>query len=1096
MTVEELQVLITAQTSGLEKQINGIKGQLSGLEKHAAKTSNGISGSFSKIGKAFKMLMGAAVVKGLVNVGKQAVNLASDLQEVQNVVDVAFGSAAKEIDNFASTAITKLGMSEYTAKHMASTFMSMSNGMGIATDAGKTMSIELTKLAGDMASFYNVEQDVAQTALNSVFTGETESLKKFGVVMTEANLNAFALSRGITKAYSSMSQSEKVMLRYQYVMQATSQAQGDFARTSNSWANQTRILKEQWSQLLGILGKGLIAVLTPVVQALNKLLGYLISIGNAISKVFGGKGIKSAAASVQDSASGAGAMADNMEDTASGADKANESAKKLQKTLGSFDELNVMADNSDSGSGSGAGAGSGSGGGLGDMGGEVTATTETVEEESNGVIDSIKEKLGQLAEWVKPIGEAFLTAFNFDGLKEQFFGLLDGAKTKLIEFGKTLDFSKYQPALINLASSLGEYCNTVISSIMTLVGTIGGDLFDAFSPFFTEVINNLVPTAINMLAGVYEILSTTVQEATNVILAAWGAIKPVFDLLGQILTDLAKMLSDFWTQHGSVIVESIKSAISTLGGVLTNFINTIINPMVQTVTNAVKKIWDEKLKGFLEKLLEFVAKVIEAITTLWNKAVAPFLNYLINTLAPAITKVFNAIVKVVGKVIEDIIDFFGGLLDALGGVIDFIVGVFTGDWDRAWTGIKEIFSGIWEMIKAIVKAAIDIIAGVLEVAWKAITQTIKTAWKIIKDFFKATWDAIKEIFTTVVNAIKDFLSKAWDAIKSVISTLWNGIKDFFKTIWSGIKDVFTTAVNAIKDFLSKAWDSIKSVITTVWNAIKTFIKNIWDSINSTITSILTSIKNFISSAFNAIKDKISTIMNSVKSNISSILNAVEKLWTNMCNNVKKTVDTWKTNLSTAVNAIKTTFSTVFDAVKTKVTGVFTSMKTAVINTMNALKTGIKTPINGILGFINGLIRGVVNGINNMISAMNRLKFDVPDWVPGIGGKKFGFNISKISAPQIPMLANGGVITSPTVAMMGEYAGASSNPEIVTPQNILRETMAESNEDLIDILIQLNRQLISTISALNMEVKIGDDTIAQSVQRANAKNIAMTGYALI
>ena len=1061
MTVDELKVVISAQTAGLTKELNNVRKQLDGLNNSAAKTSKKMSGFASTLSKAFKAVSVTAIVAGLVKLGKQAVSTASDLQEVQNVVDVAFGSAAEEINKFASNAIQQLGMSEYTAKHMASTFMSMSNGMGIAADSGKNMSIGLTKLAGDMASFYNVEQDVAQTALNSVFTGETESLKKFGVVMTEANLSAFAMSQGITKSYQAMSQSEKVMLRYQYVMNATKNAQGDFARTSNSWANQTRILKEQWSQLLGIIGKGLIQVLTPVVQALNKLLGYLISIGNAIAKVFGGNAVKSTAASVSDAAAGAGGLADGMGETAEGADAANASAKKLQKTLGSFDELNVMADNSNDGGGSDAGGGDT--GALGDMGTEITATTDTAEEQTNGVIDKIKSKLEEFKAWLEPIGKAFLDAFKFDELKQQFLGLVDGAKQKILEFVGTLDFSKYQGAFINLASAIGGYANAVLSGMMTLIGTIGGDLFDAFSPFFTEVINNLIPTFINVLSGAYNILTTLTQEAVNVILAAWNSIKPVFDLIGQILKDLAAMITEFWDNHGAMIVGNIQQAIVTLSGVLQNFFNTIVSPIIQNICKVVKNLWDNHLKGVFKKVMEVIADVIELITVLWNNVLGPVVNFIIDKVGPPIVKVVNTIVKVVGKVIEDIVDFIGGLLDVLDGVIEFLIGVFTGDWDRAWEGIKQILHGVWEAIKAIVKAAIDIVAGILETAWTLITQVLTAAWNLIKGIFKTVWDAIKSIFSSAVDAIKPLLEKAWNAIKNTITTVWNAIKSFFTTIWDGIKTLFTNALNAIK-----------SGIETAFNAIKSFITN----------------------AMNAIKSAINTVMNAIKNIFSTVLSAIKNLWTNMCNGVKNLVSTLKTNLTNIVNGIKNTFINVFTAVKDKVTGLFSGMKDTVVNIMDGLKNAIKTPINGIIGFINGLVRGVVNGINGMIKAMNRLKFDVPSWVPGIGGKKFGFNISQISAPQIPMLANGGVITSPTVAMMGEYAGARSNPEIVAPQSIMRETMAEANNDLIDTLIQLNRQLISAIGALDMEVKIGDDTIANSVVRANNKALKMTGYGLI
>jgi hypothetical protein len=196
---------------------------------------------------------------------------------------------ADEVNAFAETALTSFGLSSLQAKQFASNFMAMSNSMGIGAEDGKNMSLQLTALAGDLASFYNVSQEVADTALKSVFTGETETLKKFGITMTEANLSAFALSQGITKSYSAMSQAEKVALRYNYVLSTTAQVQGDFARTSDSWANQVRILKQQWIELLAILGQGVEKILKPVVKVLNTILSSLIAVGNSIAKVFGGK---------------------------------------------------------------------------------------------------------------------------------------------------------------------------------------------------------------------------------------------------------------------------------------------------------------------------------------------------------------------------------------------------------------------------------------------------------------------------------------------------------------------------------------------------------------------------------------------------------------------------------------------------------------------------------------------------------------------------------------------------------------------------------------------------------------------------------------
>ena len=193
--------------------------------------------------------------------------------EAQNVIEQGFGPLIGKIEDFAKTSIQSFGMSELAAKNTAGIYAVMAKSLGVLPDAATDMAVALTGLTGDLASFYNISQDVANTALKSVFTGETETLKKFGIVMTRSNLQAFALAQGINKSVKSMSQAELVTLRYNFVMDAASAAMGDFARTSgSSWANQIRILTEQFKQLGTILGGGLMAVLMPVVKGINALM--------------------------------------------------------------------------------------------------------------------------------------------------------------------------------------------------------------------------------------------------------------------------------------------------------------------------------------------------------------------------------------------------------------------------------------------------------------------------------------------------------------------------------------------------------------------------------------------------------------------------------------------------------------------------------------------------------------------------------------------------------------------------------------------------------------------------------------------------------
>ena len=250
-------------TKGFNGGVKNIGGSLDGLKSTLGKVAIAVGAAFS--------------VKAIVNFSKSAIDTASDMAEVQNVVDTAFGSMSGKMEEFADTSIKQFGISRLAAKQTGSTFMAMASGMGIAQNSASDMAIALTGLSADMASFYNVSQDVASTALKSIFTGETETLKQFGIVMTDANLQAFALSQGINKSTQQMSQAEKVQLRYNYVMQQTSLAQGDFAKTANSWANQTRILSEQWKEFKSIIGSALVGVILPAVKVLNNALSSLIS---------------------------------------------------------------------------------------------------------------------------------------------------------------------------------------------------------------------------------------------------------------------------------------------------------------------------------------------------------------------------------------------------------------------------------------------------------------------------------------------------------------------------------------------------------------------------------------------------------------------------------------------------------------------------------------------------------------------------------------------------------------------------------------------------------------------------------------------------
>ena len=232
------------------------------------------SSSLKKVGKSFQNVgssMSRNFTLPLVVAGSAAIKLASDYEESLNKVKVAFGSTSIQVETFAKTTLESFGIAEGSALEMASLFGDMSTSMGLTEQEAAGMSTSLVGLAGDLASFKNIGIEQAQTALAGIFTGETESLKKLGIVMTEANLKSFALTQGMNSNVKSMTQAEKVALRYSFVMAKTANAQGDFSRTSDGFANQTRILQESLKQLGQEMGAVILPLATKIVVKFNSI---------------------------------------------------------------------------------------------------------------------------------------------------------------------------------------------------------------------------------------------------------------------------------------------------------------------------------------------------------------------------------------------------------------------------------------------------------------------------------------------------------------------------------------------------------------------------------------------------------------------------------------------------------------------------------------------------------------------------------------------------------------------------------------------------------------------------------------------------------
>jgi hypothetical protein len=257
----------------------------------SSKLSNALSSASSKLSAFGSKMQGVGkslttrLTLPLAIAGGAAIKFASDFQESMNKVDVAFGKSKKEVKDFAETTLKQFGIAEGSALDMAALFGDMATSMGLNQSAASDMSTSLVGLAGDLASFKNIGIDQATTALAGVFTGETESLKRLGIVMTEANLKSFAMEKGMNSNIKTMTQAQKVALRYKFIMESTSNAQGDFGRTSGGAANQMRIFQESMKELSAKFGQEILPVFTKLVTFANGLLQKFSELSPATKKI-------------------------------------------------------------------------------------------------------------------------------------------------------------------------------------------------------------------------------------------------------------------------------------------------------------------------------------------------------------------------------------------------------------------------------------------------------------------------------------------------------------------------------------------------------------------------------------------------------------------------------------------------------------------------------------------------------------------------------------------------------------------------------------------------------------------------------------------
>lgn len=749
----------------------------------------GIQGLAKKAGAA---LAAAFAVKKIVDFGAQCIELGSDLQEVQNVVDVTFPRMSRQVDKFAKDAAASFGLSETMAKKFTGTFGAMAKAFGFPEQAAYEMSTALTGLSGDVASFYNISQDEAYTKLKSVFTGETESLKDLGVVMTQAALDQYALANGFGKTTQAMTEAEKVSLRYKFVTEQLSGASGDFLRTSDGWANQVRVLKLQFDSLKATIGQGLITALTPVIKVINTLIARLMTLANYFSvfmkALFGGGSktentMSNVAGALAASAGSSGATAGNL-------GQAAKSAEKIKKALGStgIDELNILSPPEDTSGGGGADGG--------DIGG-VGASAMDMETDDTFAPDIDTTKVEKAAQRIKDIFNGIKTFFAEN--KNAILATLGGLVAGIAAYFTAANWPNIVKAIVTAFSGI----KTAIAAVLSGVSLPAAAIAAVVAVIVAGIIDlwNTSERFRDNMRQAWDLIATAFKSAWSMI---WNdGLKP----LGTALAELGKTLYGFYESSGlktlfEYVVTGITWVASILGSTLITAVSAAFTVILEIITGLVKG-----LTWIVEKL----TWLFENWSTVWT----------------SIKEFFIEIWEAMKENVEYIVDSISSsILVAWSNAKDTTI--------QIWDSIKTFFTSVWETMKSIVSTITSTIKSVIVTTLGTIRSTWSSVWNAILTLLKSIWDNISSAISDKISIISTAISGFVDGMKQAFSGLidfitgvftgdwskaWEGVKDIFKGIFNAVVSLLEDAMNFIVEGINRVLEGINDVVEAVGDVV-------------------------------------------------------------------------------------------------------------------------------------------------------------------------------------------------------------------------------------------------------------------------------------
>lgn len=868
--------------------------QLGGIQNLAKKTG--------------KMLAGAFAVKGLTSFAKDCIELGSNLTEVQNVVDVVFPTMNKKVNEFAQNAASTFGLSETMAKKFTGTFGAMANAFGFSEKESYKMSTALTGLAGDVASFYNISQDEAFTKLKSVFSGETETLKDLGIVMTQTALDQYALANGFGKTTSAMTEQEKVALRYAFVQQQLQNATGDFSRTSDQWANQIRILSLQFDSLKASIGQGLINLFLPIVKVINLVLGKLMTLANAFKSftaMIMGKKTSGASASLDKTATSAGKVSNSLNNATSSANKLNKSTKKVGDTakktakkisgLMGFDQINKLTETKGSSgsksstpsSGTGSAAGGASGGNV-DMGSLPEGEDEKATKLGKGY-DNLRKAIDKLRVAFSAFSKVAIGAFKWIW------------KNMLVPLGKWT-VQKLAPKLIELLAAALNVLTAVCKALQPLWQWAWDHLFKPLANFVGDAIIGFLDLLVKGLNGLANWINKhqgAVQNITIALVSFFTAFKLVsfvtkfigpisnaisgIKMFGKEIISFKTLFSGLFPKLFGVAGKAVALLTSPLG------IAIVVVGALITAGVLLWKNWDKIKKSKFAKFLSGIVTSFKNLLKWVKKNVHP-----IKAFKKLWEGIKNKKAKLEAEVKEKVKGALASLKESWESVKDKAASLVAEAKEKADGAIANLKEG-WDSIQDKAATLVAKVEGALD--------TVKDWWSDVKQKAAEKVAGVVAKVQGALDTARDWWSNVKEKAKEKIGDIAakvQGALDTARDWWSSVKQKAAEKVEGIEAKVKGALETAKDWWSGVKSGIISKIGDIKKTVVATYTAIKTKAFDSVRNVFNSLKDKPVTLKAKLKNLASKGISKLSKAW----NSLKSKTVTLTARVKTAVDSVK------------------------------------------------------------------------------------------------------------------------------------------------------------------------------------------------